>query len=101
MSFSASSKDIHLEGATLFADCAKADGEEFSSSRLDLDNMIGNIDGNFQWGESSFSQSAQNIRLEGSTLYAELQTPSGNWQDASVNLDEHIGNMDGELTYEP
>ncbi|KAI1502599.1 CVNH domain-containing protein [Biscogniauxia marginata] len=47
----------------------------------------------------NFSASARNIRLVdgGRVLEAELRDVRGNWRRSHINLDERIGNRDGEL----
>ena len=71
-------------------------------SRIDLDAIIGNIDGNFLWGSGGYSQSAQNISLNGAnTLSAQLQKADGRWNNTQqLNLDVCIANINGRLTYQ-
>ena len=100
MSFSQTSNDINVSDAILSAQCEKEGGSGFAPSTLNLDDYLGNINGSFRWGSQIFSHSAQNISNEGAILTAELQDESGNWRSASVDLDEHIANMNGQLTYQ-
>ncbi|KAE8140742.1 Cyanovirin-N [Aspergillus pseudotamarii] len=47
-----------------------------------------------------FQSSAQNIRVEGKNiLVAELRCEDGQWREARVNLDEHLGNDDGHFQW--
>ncbi|QRV93562.1 cyanovirin-N [Ceratobasidium sp. AG-Ba] len=100
MSFSRTSKHIQLhDGKTLSADCEVAGGS-FLPSRLDLDTCLGNIDGHFRWGGKQFSQSARNVKLQAAELKGDLHSADGKeWKHATVNLDLHIANIDGQLVY--
>ncbi|QRV93561.1 CVNH domain protein [Ceratobasidium sp. AG-Ba] len=101
MSFSQTSKDIQLhDGKTLSAHCEVAGGGNFVPSRLDLDTCLGNIDGHFRWGEKNFSQSARSVKLQGVELKGDLHSADGKeWKHATVDLDQHIANIDGQLKY--
>ncbi|KAE8368822.1 Cyanovirin-N [Aspergillus caelatus] len=47
-----------------------------------------------------FQSSAQNIRVEGKNiLVAELRCEDGEWREARVDLDEHLGNDDGHFQW--
>lgn len=99
MSFSESSRNIHLNGSILSAECCTADGE-WTESQIDLDTYLGNINGAFEWGQENFSQSADNVQLDGVTLSATLAMEDGeSFADSTVNLDEHITNNNGELQF--
>lgn len=44
----------------------------------------------------SFHLSAEDIRIDDNhILRARLQTESGDWNDAEIDLDQHLGNQDG------
>ncbi|KAG8702617.1 hypothetical protein FRC08_003363 [Ceratobasidium sp. 394] len=47
----------------------------------------------------SFSQSSQNIRLEGSTLHADCRASDGNFHSSSLNLDSCLGNENGSFQW--
>ena len=99
MSFSESSRNIHLIGSVLSAECCTAEGD-WIESQINLDTCLGNISGSFEWGQENFSLSAQDIQLEDMTLSAGLATEDGeNFTNSRVNLDEHISNIDGQLTF--
>jgi hypothetical protein len=101
MSFSLSSRDITLDpsGQTLRATCQNAVGN-WGPSQIDLDAFIGNIDGNFQWGSSGYSQSAQSPHLSGDhTLVAELRKEDGSLVSPELDLNRHIANSNGVLTF--
>lgn len=97
MAFKHSSRNIHLEGTTLHAECGKGDGQ-WQHTQLHLDRLLGNLSGSFVWLGTGFSQNAQAVRLEGVTLHARLAKEDG-WCDASVDLNERITNKWGTLCY--
>jgi hypothetical protein len=46
----------------------------------------------------TFYHSAEDIHIDdGHILKARLQTADGEWNDAEIDLNQHIGNMDGKL----
>ena len=95
--FSKTSQNIRLQGnSILVADCKKQDGSSKSSS-LDLDTLLGNVDGKFTRGQQTFSKTARNIALKGLILSAELKNSSEVWVPATVDLDALIANNDGLL----
>lgn len=80
----------------LLADCRTIDGS-YRFSSLDLDTLLGNIDGKFVWGKQGFSQSAREVSLEGTILTADLMNMAGVWVSASADLNPFIQNNDGVL----
>ncbi len=99
MSFSASSEGIKIiSGGVIGATCKTVTGSK-NNSAFDLNQVLGNNNGFFNWGAKDFSASARNISLSGSTLRAEFRRIDGSWGWASVNLDERITNSDGNLKY--
>ncbi|KDQ19463.1 hypothetical protein BOTBODRAFT_153368 [Botryobasidium botryosum FD-172 SS1] len=102
MSFVESSRDVHLDldSVVLRAACQNEDGE-WNESAFYLNQVLGNIDGEFEWDEENFSFSAENIRLEGDTLFASLQRADGEWNhEARIRLGDRIRNINGELVFE-
>ncbi|KAK7429076.1 hypothetical protein QQZ08_004291 [Neonectria magnoliae] len=98
MAFSQSSRNVRIEDAVLKAECLKEDNETYEYSEIPLDRILGNIDGQFQWGKQLFSQSARDINLQGEALLqARLEDEQGGWRVAYVNLDDHIRNTNGFL----
>ncbi|KAH8738335.1 Cyanovirin-N [Ilyonectria robusta] len=99
MAFSQSSRNIRVENHTLYADCLEEDNVTWHQSNMDLDAVLGNINGSFQWGKKAFSQSAENIGLEDTSyLTAKLANQVGTYgPPQKVNLDEHIANINGVL----
>ncbi|KAG8768571.1 hypothetical protein FRB91_000435 [Serendipita sp. 411] len=102
MSFQLTSTDITLDGTVLSANCKRVDGEMQPSS-IDLDPLFGNINGQFQFGQSDFAQTANDYSIstqdDGTILLTgNLQRADGSWDQASIDLSEYIANMDGNLT---
>ena len=97
MSFSHSSNNIELVGASLRASCRTIAGEYYDNE-LNLDHHVGNHDGVLTFGSGGFSQTSQNIYLSGATLHAECRRVDGSYVSSQLNLDHHIGNIDGVLT---
>ncbi|KAI8940655.1 hypothetical protein NX059_001925 [Plenodomus lindquistii] len=49
----------------------------------------------------TFHYSAEDIRIDdGHILKARLQTADGEWNDAEIDLNNHIGNMDGHFVWD-
>lgn len=49
----------------------------------------------------SFFDTARDVRLEdGHMLRASLQRVDGEWQDAEINLNDHIGNDNGRFCWD-
>jgi hypothetical protein len=42
-------------------------------------------------------ETARDVRLGGSMLYADLKSPEGTWNASSIDLNVVIGNKDGQL----
>ena len=99
MTFTDSCKDIKLEApATLVAQC-KMENNTYKESKLSLDTLIGNVEGEFRWGHRDFSHSAEHIALsKDGVLTAELKTTDGKKIKKSLNLNTNIENKNGVLT---
>ncbi|KAK4464388.1 Cyanovirin-N [Cladorrhinum samala] len=104
--FHASAEDIRVDdGHILRARLKTEDGGEHDSE-IDLNQYIGNNNGNFDWGGVNFSHSAQNISfsIEGAdgvpVLRAELADAEGNYHARDINLSECIGNNNGNFSYD-
>lgn len=99
MSFQATSRNIHLEGTVLKAECRDWD-KNWKSSSIDLDTILGNADGSFCTPGSSFSHSASGIRLAAAVmLRADLKSKSGDWKTKTLDLNLCIANKNGDLKY--
>ncbi|KAK7039079.1 hypothetical protein VNI00_010243 [Paramarasmius palmivorus] len=98
MPFSLNSTQITLNGTILEALCETGQDRHIQSS-IDLNNHLGNKDGHFDIRASGFLSGARSISLDGSILNAELQRKSGEWIDASINLDLCVENQNGKLEF--
>ncbi|KAJ5941616.1 hypothetical protein N7516_001784 [Penicillium verrucosum] len=105
MSFHESASDIELEdGHILKAVLRNEDGDE-EESTLDLNDHIGNDNGQFHWDGGDFHSTAEDIRFdrEGDDgvpiLRAILHDVDGEEHDADINLAERIGNDNGHLVF--
>jgi len=104
--FSQNCQDIVLDGALLSATCKKADGYTLQDTSIYLDGYIGNLDGTLSWGDHLFSHTCESVGLGQSlsnrhyTLNAQCKKRDGNYISTEIDLDAHIGNIDGELTFE-
>uniref|UniRef100_A0A1Y1KRI8 Cyanovirin-N domain-containing protein n=1 Tax=Photinus pyralis TaxID=7054 RepID=A0A1Y1KRI8_PHOPY len=101
MGFSRSSKNIELKsGHILAAECRDREGN-WHYSRLDLDQYIGNDDGHFVWYDKDFSLTAINSSVNANILSADLKKNDTSYRDNQrLDLDDHIVNEDGRLTFE-
>ena len=98
MLFTQSCKNIRLDGAILHAECRTHDrNPTYKKSDLDLDTILGNHNGKFQWGLTGFSKHAKAISLDHSILTADLQRSSGDYVKVTVDLSTNIINDDGVL----
>jgi len=106
MSFALSADDVRVdEGHILRARLRNGNGD-LVDSELDLDHVLGNDGGRFQWGGEGFSGSAEDVTftIEGEAqapiLRARLNDGQGNLVDRDVNLGERIGNNDGQFHFQ-
>ncbi|KAF8534143.1 Cyanovirin-N, partial [Trichophaea hybrida] len=107
VSFHLSSQESTLridEGRYLRGVLYDANGNP-SDSEIDLDAVLGNDNGYFQWDGEGFSGSAQNVTfsIEGGgqvpVLRALLCNEDGEYVPADVNLSERIENQNGQFTF--
>ncbi|KAL4784582.1 Cyanovirin-N [Aspergillus varians] len=105
MSFHESAQNIRIEdGHRLFADLRNEDGD-FVEAEFDLNQILGNNDGHFEWDANDFSSSAEDIELhiEGDdnvpVLRAVLGNSEGETVEANVNLAERLGNDNGSFQF--
>ncbi|KAE8351828.1 CVNH domain-containing protein [Aspergillus coremiiformis] len=100
--FSASARDIRLEGNhDLVAHCCAISGQ-FRPSVIPLNTVLSNHFGTFAWERNgNFSGSARNVRLieGGKVVEAELANGQGGWNRAWMRLDERISNQNGTLVF--
>lgn len=98
MSFSLSSSNISISNGTLHASCRRVDGS-YNQSSLNLNEKIGNIDGELKYGYGDFSHSSNNISVSGNTLHASCRAINGLYKNSSLNLDHHVTNINGDLRW--
>lgn len=60
---------------------------QFLSFTQNLNDQVGNDDGNFSTKDRNFSHSARNVRLVDHSLWAELCARDGRWQHDRIGLD--------------
>ncbi|KAG5922925.1 hypothetical protein E4U42_005147 [Claviceps africana] len=101
MSFAASSQDIRLEGKhMLHALCRDTDGN-LQESSIDLNKFLGNQNGYFIWGGENFSETADQVELEGYILSAVMRAEDGQYAPRQIiDLNERITNDNGRLVFE-
>lgn len=98
--FSQTCRNINLEGSLLTAECEQVDGYTYVPTAIDLNDYIGNINGTLEWGDHLFSLTCYGTTVEGNRLTGECEKRDRYTLDnTSINLDEHIANIDGELTF--
>jgi hypothetical protein len=96
--FSHSSRNIVLDRTVLRAECLTLTGE-WEQSMINLNAYLGCRLGEFRWKERNFRRDAEDIRLDGSLLYARLQDGKGGYRNACVDLNECIFNHRGYLKF--
>ncbi|KAK3492592.1 Cyanovirin-N [Neurospora hispaniola] len=107
MSFHVTAEDARIEvrdnRTILFARLRREDGE-WNDASYELDQIIGNNDGHFQWGGQNFTETAEDIRFhpkEGAAeqpiLRARLRDCNGEFHDRDVNLTEIVENVNGQF----
>ncbi|MCJ1351705.1 MAG: hypothetical protein MMC33_001689 [Icmadophila ericetorum] len=69
------------------------------TSAVDLDSVIGNVNGALSWGATGFSSQARNVALsaDGNTLDAELPDSNGDFNPSTLAIAQDIGIVDGDV----
>jgi hypothetical protein len=84
------------DGHTVSATMTGSSGNSISAT-LDLDTVVGNVNGALAWGGSSFSNGAQNIRMDdGFTLTADLPDSNGNMVHSELIMGAGLDTHDGQ-----
>ncbi|KAE9969333.1 hypothetical protein BLS_005414 [Venturia inaequalis] len=122
MSFALSAENVRVDDGHILRASLRNGNGEFVDAEIDLDQFVGNENGNFSWGGQSsyplheyihctanalkgFSGSCQNcsFSVEGGAavpvLRAELRDQDGNFQPRDINLAERIGNNNGQFVF--
>ncbi|KAL4969319.1 CVNH domain-containing protein [Aspergillus stella-maris] len=106
MSFHETAQNIRIEdGHRLVADLQTESGD-WVFAEMDLNTVLGNNDGHFEWEGNNFSESAESddtsFDIEGAgvpILRAALRNCDGEAVAADVNLSERIGNDNGNFSF--
>ena len=99
--FSQTCYDATISGSTLSATCQRANGSYDGTTSIDLNADIENVDGRLKWQPSNFIETCRSTELvNGNTMDAECKTRDQRWVSTSINIDDHIANINGVLTYE-
>jgi len=97
--FSQSCKDIEIHGSELLASCRKVDGK-FNPTSINLNPFIANVDGKLKWQPKNFLESCFFPELfDNHTLKAKCKTRVQDFVYTTINLDNHIANIDGNLRF--
>ncbi|NEO56179.1 MAG: cyanovirin [Okeania sp. SIO3B5] len=100
-SFSLTCYNSSVNGSTLSSTCYMADGYTPNQTEINLNPYIGNIDGELMWQHDNFIATCGNTELSGpSVLVGECEKRAQQWVQAEINLDDHISNINGILTYQ-
>lgn len=70
---------------------------QYKDSTVELNNCLGNIDGQFKLKNTNFALSAFNVTFDGRTLRGDLYNAVGNWSSTSIDLNSVLGNNQGNL----
>lgn len=103
--FSQTCEEIDMYGPYLLATCKKADGVTKEDSHINLNKYIGAKDGILSWGGEYFTDTCDDIALAQSlstkelVLTAKCEKADG-IEQSDIELEPHIANIDGSLTYE-
>ncbi|MDJ0737175.1 MAG: CVNH domain-containing protein [Nostocaceae cyanobacterium] len=98
--FSQTCYNSQVNGSVLSAICRRINGS-YNDTSINLNPGIENVDGQLKWQPSNFIATCRNTGLTGpSVMSAECKTRAQRWVSTSINLDDHIANIDGTLMYE-
>ena len=50
-----------------------------------------------RWHGKNFTDTARDVRLGGSMLYADLKSPEDTWNASFIDLNKFVGNENGQL----
>ncbi|EYE93684.1 CVNH domain-containing protein [Aspergillus ruber CBS 135680] len=106
MSFHLTGQDIRVEDNHILIASLQNEEGDYIESSIDLNQFIGNDNGNFQWDGENFSDTAQNVHfaIEGGAdvpvLRGELRDLEGNWDSRDLNLAERVVNNNGQFEFQ-
>lgn len=98
--FSSTCSNLYLDGSWLGAYCGDGHGSG-KWTGLDLNRFIINNHGNLYWqSNGGYSHSARNCHINSSgLLFCQLNDGHGHWPEQAINLNDHLTNAWGNLTY--
>ena len=98
--FSQSCYNSSVSGSVLSSTCRRINGS-YNHTSINLNRYIENVDGGLTWQYGNFSQTCDGTGLyTPSVMASECKTRAGNFVPSSIDLDQHIANIDGTLKYE-
>ena len=98
--FSKSCCNSEVKGSVLYSTCRQLDGR-YSKTNINLNPIIENVDGVLKWQPRNFIQTCRNTKLsDPSKMTAECRKRNRAWNQTSINLDEYIANIDGNLQFD-
>ena len=99
--FSQTCYNSSISGSTLSSTCYKADGFTPNYSSINLNSYIENVNGVLKWQPNNYIETCRGMGLVSNSYMAgDCKTRSQNWVGTEINLDDHIANINGVLTYE-
>jgi hypothetical protein len=104
MSLAPNSRNLRIDaGGRLSGETKRGDGSWVTHSKIDVNEKLGNDDGQFMFVQNKYSgfntDNARDLKLEGTTLRAQLKNRSRIFVEASIDLAGVIKVMDGEFTF--
>jgi hypothetical protein len=78
------------------ADCTKNDQSRHHST-LDLNEYVGDVNGELVWGNSWYSVTCRGITNNGPIITALCIQNDASWKFKSIDLNKYISNKDGYL----
>jgi hypothetical protein len=93
--FSKTCTDITISDGILHCLAQQANGQFRQETQLDLNNFIRNNDGTLEWQENPVQFTR--FTINNGVLSAESHMWNGSTKRSSLNLDDWIGNNDGQL----
>ena len=101
--FQKTCKDVSLDGSVLIAKCENwtnnGKTKEQVTSKLDLNQCIGNIDGKLTWGHANYKATSKTCSLINQlTLKCESQSKNGAFVTTTYDLGLTVTNTNGKLT---
>ena len=98
--FSQSCFNSEISGSTLYSTCRRINGS-LNNTSINLNSVIENINGSLKWQPKNFIETCRYTDLtKSSIMTAQCKTRSQRYVNTSINLDDHIANIDGVLKYQ-